>query len=287
MRNRTIRILYLLIIFSILTGCSFPGVATPQDPSEAYTQAAGTIMTTLTLGAFINQASSTPLPPIVITATPEIPTQTATVENTPIIVPIETQNPVATRTPSSGNPTISANVDTNCRSGPGPVYPMITGLFVGQSSVVMGRNNAGTWWYIQNPLTSTKYCWVWANTTRVEGDTSNLPIIAAPPTPTPEQPTISLSSSAAETNYTGACPIDITLRGTIVTDMPTEVRFRWTADFPHTFDYVDYTFKKAEDETWFQTMTINADTNGYIRFKLYEPFTLSDDKIHIVVDCVP
>jgi len=287
MKNFQLRLGYTFILISVLTGCNFTGAVIPQDPSAAYTQAAETIMASLTLGAFMNQATSTPLPPIVVTATPELPTQTPTESNTPIVVPVETQKPVATQNPTSGNPTITANMDTNCRSGPGPVYPVITGLFVGQTSVVLGRNSAGTWWYIQNPLTSTKSCWVWTNTTRVEGNTSNLPTIATPPTPTPEIPTISLSSGATDANYTGACPVDITLRGTIVTDMPTDVRFRWTADFPHSFNYVNYTFTKAEDETWFQTMTINSDTNGYIRFKLYEPFSLTDDKIHIVVDCVP
>jgi len=282
MKNQTVRWVSLFVAITILAGCSFPGAVTPQDPSEAYTQAAGTIMTTLTLGAFINQSSETPLPPIVVTATPEPPT--ATIEDTQIVV---TEAPVVTRTPTSSFPVISANVDTNCRSGPGAVYPIITGLFVGQTSEVLGKNNLGTWWYIRNPINSSGKCWVWTNTTKVVGDTSSLPTIATPPTPTPETPTITISSDASIKNYTGACPVEITLRGTIETDRPTTVKFRWTSDFAYSFDYVTYKFTKAEDETWFQTMTINADTTGYIRFKLYEPISLSEDRIKITVDCVP
>ena len=282
MHNTFGRTFSLFMLVCLLAGCSLPFGQPSQSPAEAYTQAAETIMMTLTLGAFIQQASDTPIPPTVESATQ----QPATATSEPSLS-VATDTPAPTITATSTYPKISANVDTNCRSGPGAVYPIITGLFIGQTSDVLGRNNLGTWWYIRNPEKSSATCWVWTNSTSVDGNTSNLPVIAAPPTPTPELPTISMSSSVSTKTYSGACPVDITLRATIETDMPTTVKFRWISDFPYTFDYVTHKFTKAEEETWFQTITINADTVGYLRLKLYNPFVLTEDKIKINIDCIP
>jgi hypothetical protein len=75
-------------------------------------------------------------------------------------------------------------VATNCRPGPGKVYEPVVGvLAVGQKATVHGRNSSGTWWYIENPGKPGTYCWVWGETTKVEGDTASLPVITPPPPP--------------------------------------------------------------------------------------------------------
>jgi hypothetical protein len=95
--------------------------------------------------------------------------------------------PQATEPPQSAPevelPTITANVDTNCRSGPGADYPKEGYLGVGEQSNVYGKEATGNWWYIENPHKPGAYCWVWAETTQVSGDTSALPLIDAPPLP--------------------------------------------------------------------------------------------------------
>ncbi len=65
------------------------------------------------------------------------------------------------------------------------MYPVIGYLTVGEPSIVLGQLNGGGWWYIQNTTPGRDPCWVWGQTTIVEGDTANLPYITPPPTPTP------------------------------------------------------------------------------------------------------
>jgi hypothetical protein len=69
-------------------------------------------------------------------------------------------------------------------------------LLVGRQSTVHGKDASGNWWYIENPKKPGEFCWVWEGTTQVSGDTSQLPLMEAPPliqpspeeTETPDQP---------------------------------------------------------------------------------------------------
>lgn len=85
--------------------------------------------------------------------------------------------------PPAGLPTISADLDTNCRQGPGKDYPEVGFLLVGQQSTVHGKEPSGNWWYIEDPRKPGQFCWVWEGSTQVTGDTSSVPIVAAPPPP--------------------------------------------------------------------------------------------------------
>lgn len=119
--------------------------------------------------------------------------QTAAAEATNHAVGISTQTintdtlisaPTSTQASSQTTPTlkteallISANLDTNCREGPDTVYP-VTGHFLrGQTSEVHGSNVSQTWWYIKNPDNPEGKCWVWGETTYVEGTTNEVAII--------------------------------------------------------------------------------------------------------------
>ena len=86
-------------------------------------------------------------------------------------------------TPPVGLPTINATMDTNCRQGPSKDYPEVSFLLVGQQSTVHGKEPSGNWWYIEDPRKPGQFCWVWEGSTHVSGDTSGLPIVAAPPPP--------------------------------------------------------------------------------------------------------
>jgi hypothetical protein len=107
--------------------------------------------------------------------------------------PVEPQpaQPQATEPPASAPqtelPTIIASVDTNCRAGPGADYPQDGYLGAGEQSTVYGKEASGNWWYIENPRKPGAYCWVWAETTQVSGDTTSLPLIDAPPLPAPQK----------------------------------------------------------------------------------------------------
>ena len=87
-------------------------------------------------------------------------------------------------TPTPTNVTLKVSVDTNCRTGPGKPYDIITILRVGKVADVIARNSDETYWVIQNPSGSGQ-CWVWGRYAHITGNTANLPIWDRPPTPTP------------------------------------------------------------------------------------------------------
>lgn len=159
----------LILSMLALSACNLSaGTSTPTQPSPDvyYTEAAKTIEAGLTLTAAAKpSATATPSPP---------PTET------PTLAPTSTPAVAAT----SSAPMISASVGTNCRLGPSTVYDPPVGVLVpGQTSEVKGRNDTGTWWYIANPGKAGQFCWIWGETTTVEGDVASLPIITPPPPP--------------------------------------------------------------------------------------------------------
>ena len=87
-------------------------------------------------------------------------------------------------TPTTSAVTLQVRVDTNCRTGPGRVYEILTILRIGKTAEVIGRNTAGTYWVIKNP-TNAGQCWVWGNYATLTGPTASLPIWDPPATPTP------------------------------------------------------------------------------------------------------
>lgn len=119
---------------------------------------------------------TTAVPPPVDTITP---TPTPTVTFT--ITPTNSQTPTLTL----GPPMVTANQYANCRYGPGEVYDVISYLQQNQSSLIVGRNEAYSWWVIQRVDGISGNCWIWDGIVTLSGDTSNVPVIESPPTPTP------------------------------------------------------------------------------------------------------
>jgi len=169
-------VMLTLFIFIPTVGCNMPGSAPPLstevDQDKLSTEVAETVAARLLLTQTQGELVATPsdtLPP-------------ATQAATDTLVPAVTDTPAATATLAV--PVISASVDTNCRSGPSKLYDPPAGvLLVGQTAKVYGRHAQGTWWYIENTSRAGSYCWVWAETTSVNGDTNTLPVITPPPLP--------------------------------------------------------------------------------------------------------
>jgi len=138
------------------------------------------------------------------TSTALAQTSTAQAAPTNTLVPTITQTEAQTVTTEkppaqTGAITISANVDTNCRLGPSTLYDIVGYLLADRQSEVRGRNDAQTWWYIENPGKSGAYCWVWGQTTNVQGDVSLLAVINPPPPPERPEVAYSVSFSRAST----------------------------------------------------------------------------------------
>jgi hypothetical protein len=219
MKTRIQPFIGLLVAMALtLSACNLPlsagGSVSPSPAAEQaiYTAAAQTLAVQLTQSAATQAAGEAAQPP---TNTPEpvvlVPTVTPTLAFT--------EPPAFTATPEA--PMISASVATNCRRGPSTLYAPPVGVRnVGQKVQVAGRNDGGTWWYIQNPNKSGEFCWVWGESTQVEGSTSGLPIITPPPLPPTatftSTPGASYNASYETTHACGGTPtaiFEITNRG--------------------------------------------------------------------------
>ena len=96
--------------------------------------------------------------------------------------------PTVTPTPTSSIPTVSVSLDTNCRTGPGVVYDYLSVLLAGEKAEVIGKYTSvsPSYWIIKKGSIT---CWLWGQYATVEGDTSSLPEMVPPPSPTPPPPT--------------------------------------------------------------------------------------------------
>jgi len=74
--------------------------------------------------------------------------------------PAPTEEPAGTEELEDCEPTVTALLDLNCRSGPGTGFENVGTLLEGESALVDGQNSAGTWVWILNP-DAQGHCWVW------------------------------------------------------------------------------------------------------------------------------
>ena len=115
-----------------------------------------------------------------ITFTPEL-----AFTSTPTLTPeTPTETPTLTPTPTPDLPMATGKLSANCRFGPGSVYDVEGYLMEGETVPIVGRNPSNSWWVVELP--DRKHpCWVWDGGVIVTGNTAGVPIVAAPPTPTP------------------------------------------------------------------------------------------------------
>lgn len=85
-------------------------------------------------------------------------------------------------TPTPAAVTLSVRVDTNCRTGPGKPYDIVTILRIGKTADVIARNAKSTYWVINNP-SGSGHCWVWGYYAAVSGPVASLPVWDPPPIP--------------------------------------------------------------------------------------------------------
>lgn len=118
-----------------------------------------------------------------------------TIQTTPQeIVPLSTDTPPVSGLPTvDASPTVTADQDANCRTGPDQAFQSTSFLLANQSASIVGRNSSSSWWVIE---ISNGTCWIWDGTVTVSGDISEIPVITSPakPTPTPTATPIALTA---------------------------------------------------------------------------------------------
>lgn len=177
----------ILALFSLVTACNLQVGPTAQ-PSDA--GAIGTAVELTTIAKFTEIAGSavpaaatmTPAPTLTVTPSAEL-----------------TSAPVV---PVSGpcNPTVTANVNANVRSGPGTAYNAIGSLMQGQAETIVGRNDAYTWWYIDYPGVSGGHGWIAGSVVTSSCVPAVVQVVAAPPLPTQEVAAANNDSSDSDEN---------------------------------------------------------------------------------------
>ena len=163
----------LVVLLSATLACAAPTVTVSTPDANAI----GTLVAQ-TIAVAMTQTGQGLLPITgaeFATFTPGLPA--------PSLTPTLSPTAVLTSTPLV--PLISVSVATNCRVGPGRAYDRVGALLVNESAEVVGRDAAGTYWYIRNPDSSNGFCWLWGEYATLSGNISVLPVFTPPPTPTP------------------------------------------------------------------------------------------------------
>ncbi len=106
--------------------------------------------------------------------------------------PTPTDTPTASPTPETPTatlptiPSLTTQTDLNVRAGPDTQYDILGLLPFGSTAEIIGRSEDQQWWQIRFDQASDGVGWVTADPAfATTTNTDNLPVIPAPPTPTP------------------------------------------------------------------------------------------------------
>ena len=157
-RTAVISIVSLLV----LAACS---ASTPSDTDLFETAVMGTV------------EALASLPPMTSTPTPS---------PTPTVTPTITPTPTPSNTPTPLPPFASVSLATNCRTGPGSAYPLVTSLQPRQLAIVTARSSVENFWYVTVPDQDGEYCWLWGEHASIAGDITTLPVLTPEPAPVPQ-----------------------------------------------------------------------------------------------------
>ena len=157
----------LTSLLLLLSACNFPGIfSEPSLEDQAATFVAMTLNASAPAGP--GETPRTTLPA-------NSPTQPAS------------NGPVATITPTFSVPMLEVEDPTNCRSGPGANFDIITVFQPGASAEIVGRSAQNDWWLINNPF-GTGTCWISGEFATVSGSESTVKVVTPPPPATADLP---------------------------------------------------------------------------------------------------
>jgi hypothetical protein len=207
------------------------------------------------------------LPSSAATETPTLAIFTPSITQPfPTTAPTQTLSPVNTPPPTStGTPTVPVafpkEVAVNCRLGPGVGWVVLSGLSVGTSSQIAGKSGDGGWWYIVDPFSSSRKCWVASSVTNTAGNLSGIPVVEAPKAAVTKV-TLELTP---DTISAAACPgagSPIELAGSIEVNGPTSVTWHFDTqqNGPMPADTIDFDAFGTEEFSTNYTPLLGAGT---------------------------
>lgn len=158
------------VSLSLMAGCVVP----TSSLEKIGTSLAAATQTAQAVGVF------TPEPVTVTSDTPE--------------AAAPTQAPLTEVPPTAGGAWLTLDADLNVRTGPGTQYERIGWLAAGTTIPIIGRTPDSAWWQIPYPAASGGAAWI-SSGYGMAWNTEGVPVVAAPPPPTPSAPTATPTSA--------------------------------------------------------------------------------------------
>jgi uncharacterized protein YraI len=217
--------------------------------------------------------------PIPVASNPNLPTSFSIMmapvsDNIPTETPaLPTDTPGPTLTPTPSVPMVSPlNQDVNCRFGPSVKFSADDALRVGNQVPITGRTSDSGWWQIDGPLNPGYKCWVAASVTQATGDLASVPVVPAPAAYVTD---VTVKANPTYNACGGPNPTDYS--GTITTNGPTTVKYRWEigGDKSAKPDPETITFDQADTKS-VGAPAFSADCgNYYIMLVIISPNSMS------------
>ena len=174
--------------------------------------------------------------------------------------------PTVLPSPAPGVASLTASTSTSIYAGPGLQYHIIGILEAGLSAEVAGVSADGQWWAIKYPPSPNGLGWV-ANSAVQTHNTDNVPVIVAPPVPTP-----TTAPPIAITDWLGEYFSNPNLQGEpVVVQNDPSVDFNWGTNPPA---------PGMPNENWSARWTIEREVPG----GTYNFSVWVDDGVRIWVD---
>jgi hypothetical protein len=107
-------------------------------------------------------------------ASPTAILQSPTGTPTPTLTPTTSISPTPTTTPLQP-PEALAEVDVNCRCGPGLDYAVVGYFTQDDTALIQAVLTNGNWLMITHPQRDDLACWIWSGAVTVSGDLSMVP----------------------------------------------------------------------------------------------------------------
>jgi hypothetical protein len=99
----------------------------------------------------------------------------------------------------------------------------------GDNSQIVGKNADGSWWYILDPFNAGQKCWVAASATTTGGNLSGLPVVEGPQASV-SRVTVDVDPKTLNPGSCAGAAATITINGTIETNGPTTVKWRFETE---------------------------------------------------------
>lgn len=222
----------------------------------------------ITIAGCTNRNTPPPPTPMAATATQAAPTPTPIPPTpTPVEIPVQVTAELA-----------------NCRFGPGTVYLTLNEIRNGRLLTAVGRNEASTWWLVEDPINPGGFCWVASEVTEARSDMSQLPVL--------EPPFVSVTKAELRVEPNRILvkcsdfPQTVFFEAAITANGPTLLTWQWEASTGVVSDVGTLIYEEAGTQIINEFYRINAPNEYWVKLKILTPNEMME-QVAFPVSCTP